>query len=112
MSYNLYVREGCEHTLDFLTELFGENKKLGFDYIKKVIINKQDAPFLYLCSDGQRRTGISTFMNWLKSLNNLINQPDIDLLIGEEFRPETIVRLTGLRVFFPEYHIRIKLQPR
>lgn len=78
--YNLYHK--FEHipkkgyptkTLQFLNHIFGEQLKLGIDYLKIMLLNPtQRLPILCLVSK-ERGTGKTTFLNFLKALfgNNM-----------------------------------------
>lgn len=78
--YNLYHK--FEHvpkkgypkkTLQFLNHIFGEQLKLGIDYLKILLLKPtQRLPILCLVSS-ERNTGKTTFLNFLKALfgNNM-----------------------------------------
>ncbi len=88
-SYNLYEpilykpREGgIEKTLSFLKHIFGDQLEIGLDYM--TIIYRQPTqmlPILCLVSI-ERKTGKTTFLNWLK----LIYGANMTLNTDEDFR--------------------------
>ncbi len=88
-SYNLYEpvmykpNEGeIDKTLSFLKHIFGEQQEIGLDYL--TIIYRQPTqmlPILCLVSF-ERKTGKTTFLNWLK----LIYGANMTINTDEDFR--------------------------
>lgn len=72
----------CDHTLEFLKHIFGDQLNLGLDYLALLYFNPdQILPILCLVSD-ERNTGKSTFVKWLKR----IFEGNMTINTNEEFR--------------------------
>ena len=77
------------HIRGFLSHIFGEQVKMGYDYLQLLYLRPlQRLPVLLLVSD-ERNTGKTTFLNLLKSIfgGNVTFNTNEDLAVPSSFAP-------------------------